>query len=62
MPVSDSFDLLIGNHYFPPDCNVTITDNCLNILEQYRLIMLRDFNVLNYDWINGVPLPNFYDY
>jgi hypothetical protein len=27
IPVSDNFSLLIGNHYFPPDCNVTIIDN-----------------------------------
>jgi hypothetical protein len=55
IPVSDNFSLLIGNHYFPPDCNVTIIGDYLNFLEQnlnshqYRVIMLGDFNVPNYD-------------
>jgi endonuclease/exonuclease/phosphatase family metal-dependent hydrolase len=62
--VSDNFSLLIVNPYFPPDCNVTIIDNCLNFLEQnlkthqYPVIMLGDFNVPNYDRINGAPIPN----
>jgi hypothetical protein len=32
--VSDNFSLIIGIRYFSPDCNVTITDNCLNVMEQ----------------------------
>jgi hypothetical protein len=35
-PVSDNFSLLIGNHYFPPECIVTLTDNYLNVLEQNK--------------------------
>jgi exonuclease III len=66
IPVSDSFNLLvlIGNHYFPPDCNVTIIDSYLKFLEQnlkaheYRVIMVGDFNIPNYDRINGAPLPD----
>jgi hypothetical protein len=33
-PVSDNFSLLTGNHYIPPDYNVTINDTYLNVLEQ----------------------------
>jgi hypothetical protein len=64
--VSDNFNVLIGDHDFPPDCNVMITDNYLNFPEQnlnaykYHVIMLGDFNIPNYGWINGVPHPNFY--
>jgi hypothetical protein len=66
--VSDNVNLLTGNHYFPPDCNVTITDNYLHFLEQnlnanqYRVIMLGDFNVLNNVLINGEPLPSSHYY
>jgi hypothetical protein len=66
IPGSDNVNLLIGNHYFPSDCSVTIIDNYLNSLErnlnayQYRVIILSDFNTQNYDWINGAPFPNSY--
>jgi hypothetical protein len=66
IPVSDNFSPLIGNHYFLPDCNVTIIYYCLNFLEQnlnarqHRVIMLDAFNAPNYDSINGAPLPNIY--
>jgi hypothetical protein len=66
IPVRDSFNLLIGNHYFPPDCKATIIDTYLQSLEQnlnahqYRVIMLHDFNVPNYNWTKGAPLPNSY--
>jgi hypothetical protein len=62
------FNLLIGNHYFPPDCKATTIDTYLQSLEQnlnahqYRVIMFRDFNVPNYNWTNGEPLPNSYYY
>jgi hypothetical protein len=51
IPVSDNFSLLIGDHYFPTDCNVTITDNYFKIFRtnlnapQCRVIMLGNFNV-----------------
>jgi hypothetical protein len=32
--VSDDFNLLRANHYFLPDCNVTLTDNYFHFLEQ----------------------------
>jgi hypothetical protein len=68
IPVSDNVNRPIGNHYFPPDCNVTIIDNYLNSLEgnlnahQHRVIILGDFNTPNYDWINGAPFPNSFYY
>jgi hypothetical protein len=67
-PISDKYSLLIGNHNFSPDCDVKITKNYLNFLEQnvsthlYCVIMLGDFNVPKYDWINDIPLPNCYYY
>jgi hypothetical protein len=54
----------IGNHYFPPDCNVTIIDYYLKFLEQilnarqYRVIMLGNFSVPIYEWNNGAPFPS----
>jgi hypothetical protein len=66
--VADNNNLLIGNHYFAPDCDVKIIENYLNLLEQnlnahqYRVIILSDFNVHNYNWLNGTPLSNCYFY
>jgi hypothetical protein len=66
--VADNNNLLIGNHYFAPDCDVKIIENYLNLLEQnlnthqYRVIILGDFNVSKYDWLNGTSLSNCYHY
>jgi hypothetical protein len=63
IPAHDNYSLLIGNYYFPPDCDVNVIDY-LNFLEHnlsihlYRAITLGDFNVPKYGWINGTPLPN----
>jgi hypothetical protein len=63
IPVHDNYSLLIGN-YVQPDCDVKIIEDYLNFLEHnlsarlYRAIILGDFNVPNYDWINGTTLPN----
>jgi hypothetical protein len=68
IPVHDNYSLLIGNHYFPPDCDVKIIEDYLNYLEHnlsthlHRVIILDDFNVLKYDWINDTPLPNRHYY
>jgi hypothetical protein len=46
--VADNNNLLTGNHYFAHDCNVKITENYSNLLEQnlntrqYRVIILGD--------------------
>jgi hypothetical protein len=68
IPVHDNYSLLIGNHYFPPDCDVKIIEVYLNFSEHnlsahlYRVIILGDFTVPKYDWINGTPLPNCHYY
>jgi hypothetical protein len=68
IPVVDSNNLLTGNHYFAPDCDVKIIENYLNLLEQnlnthqYRVIVLGDFYVPKFDWLNGTPLSNCYYY
>jgi hypothetical protein len=36
IPVSDNFNLIVGNQHFPPDCNVTIIDNNLNFLTKCK--------------------------
>jgi hypothetical protein len=61
LPVSDNFDLPIGNNYFPLDCNVIITDIYLNILKQdinvylYLVTVPGDFNVPNYGLVPSSP-------
>jgi hypothetical protein len=68
IPVPDNNNLFIGNHYFAPDCDVKIIENYLNLLEQnsnthqYLVIILDDFNVPKYGWLNGTPLSNCYYY
>jgi hypothetical protein len=34
IPATDNFNLLIGNHYFAPDCDIKSNKNDLNYLEQ----------------------------
>jgi hypothetical protein len=34
VPVADNYNLLIGNHYFAPDCDVKIIGNYSSSLEQ----------------------------
>jgi hypothetical protein len=66
--VADNNNLLIGNRYFAPECDVKIIENYLNLLEQnlntcqYRVIMLGDFNVPRYNWLNGTQLSNCHYY
>jgi hypothetical protein len=68
VPVVDNYSLLIGNHYFAPDCDVKIIENYLNFLElnlnihHYHLVLLGDFNVPKYDWLDVTPLFNCYYY
>jgi hypothetical protein len=68
IPVSNHFNLLLDNHYSAPGCNVKITENDFNFLEDSlnthynRLGLLGDFKVSNYDWSNETQLPMFYYY
>jgi hypothetical protein len=65
IPINPNFSLLI-DHYFPPDCSVPVIDNCLNFWNKnlkahlYRVIIVGDFNVPNYDRINDAQFPNSY--
>jgi hypothetical protein len=68
IPIRDNCNLLIGNHYFAPDCEIKIIENYLNSLEVnlnfhlYRVVMLGDFSTPNFDWLNGTSLSNSYYY
>jgi hypothetical protein len=59
MPVSDSFNLLIGNHYFVADRNFTFIDNYLNVSEQTLNAYQYRVNTLSY--LNA-PFHSFYYY
>jgi hypothetical protein len=51
IPASDKFNLLIRNRYFPPQLlTIKISEQNLNKC-RYRVIMLGEFNISNYDWI-----------
>jgi hypothetical protein len=60
--------IIIRKYYFASDSDVEVIGNYLNFLEQnlntllYRVIMLGDFNVPKYSWLNGTPLRNCYKY
>jgi hypothetical protein len=62
-PVADNSDLLVEHHYF---LLMKITENYFNYLEknlnahQYQVIISDNFNVHNYDSINGTPLFDSY--
>jgi hypothetical protein len=34
VPASDNISLLTGNHYFPPECNVAVIENCLQFFNK----------------------------
>jgi hypothetical protein len=62
--VFDGLNLLVGNHYFPPNTGVKEIENFFNFLEtnlnkkNFRLGFLSDFNVHGYGWVKGFPHPN----
>jgi hypothetical protein len=64
----DGFNLLVGNNYFSPNTNVKVIENYFNSLEIklnpqiFRVVLLGDFNVPDYDWINGFPQANSHYY
>jgi hypothetical protein len=59
----DGENLLIGNHYFPPDTSPNAIRNNFSFLENklvtksYRKILLGDFNTPGFDWKCILPLP-----
>ncbi|PNF20040.1 hypothetical protein B7P43_G05817 [Cryptotermes secundus] len=68
IPTSDGLNLLIGNHYFPPDANPENIANYFRFLENnldthnFRVIMVGDFNAPGFDWKSGLALPNSHYY
>jgi hypothetical protein len=64
----NSFNLLIGNHYFPPDAKPENIAQYFRILENYldthnfHVIMVGDFNAPGFNWKSGLSLPNSHYY
>jgi hypothetical protein len=62
IPTLDGFNLLIGNHYFPPDAKPE------NIARYFRFLEdnldTHNFRVIiaGFDWKRGLPLPNSHYY
>jgi hypothetical protein len=63
LPTMDSLNLLIGNHYFPPDTKPEFITNYFRSLENkldtqnFRVIMVGDFNTPGFDWNRGLSVP-----
>jgi hypothetical protein len=68
IPLPDIFNLLFGNHYFSPNTDVRVIENYFNSLEiklnpqNFRVVLLGDFNVSGFDWANSFPQANSYYY
>jgi hypothetical protein len=64
----DGLNLLIGNHYFPPDTEHEIIINCYRFLENnletqnFRVILVGDFNTPRFDWKRGLSQANCHYY
>jgi hypothetical protein len=61
IPIPDGFNLLVGNHCFPPNMVNKVIENCFNSLENklitqnFRVVLLGDFTVPGYDWVSDLP-------
>jgi hypothetical protein len=68
IPILGGFNLHVGNHYFPPNTDVKVIESCFNSVEtnlnpqKFHVVLLGDFNVLGYDWVNGFPQANSHYY
>jgi hypothetical protein len=68
IPIPDRFNLLVGNHYFPPNMDHKVIENDFNSLENkvntqhFRVVLLEGFNVPGYDWVSGLPHANTHYY
>ena len=60
--LSDENVLLIGNVYFPPNCDYEVYEEYLNAVQELisnskfkdiKLIILGDFNITKYNWVNN---------
>jgi hypothetical protein len=60
--------LLIGNRYFSPDTKPEVITDYFRLLENkldtnnFRVILLGDFNAPGFNWGRGLPLPNSHYY
>jgi hypothetical protein len=60
----DGPNLLVGNHYFPPDAKPQLITNYFHDLENmldtnnFCVILLGDFNVPGFNWECGTSLPS----
>jgi hypothetical protein len=67
-PATIGPNLLIGNHYFPPDVRPQAIADYFHLLENtldtnnYRVILLGDFNASGFSWARGSSLPNCHYY
>jgi hypothetical protein len=59
--IPDDFRLFVGSHYFPPSTDAKVTENNFCSLEtnfnpqNLHTVLLGDFNIPGYDWVNGFP-------
>jgi hypothetical protein len=59
--IPDGLNLLVGNYYFSPNTDVKVIENYFNSLniklnpQNFRVVLLGDFNVSGFDWANGFP-------
>jgi hypothetical protein len=64
IPIPNGSNLLTGTHYFPPNTDAKVIENYFNSLEtnltpqNFRVVLIGDFNFPGYDWINGFPQAN----
>jgi hypothetical protein len=67
-PTVDGPNLLIGNHYFPPDAKPQLITDYFHHLENmldinnFHVILLRDFNAPGFNWRCGTSLPSSHHY
>jgi hypothetical protein len=66
--ISDNHNLLIGNHYFPPDTKPDVITNYFRTLEDrldtknFRVVLVGDFNTPGFDWKHGLSDPDCHYY
>jgi hypothetical protein len=68
IPTADGINILIGNHYFPPDTKPEVITDYFRHLENTldsnntRVILLGDFNAPGFNWESWTPLPKCHYY
>jgi hypothetical protein len=68
IPIPGGFNLLVSNHYFPPNMDNKVIENYFNSFQNkpnaqsFRVVLFGDFNVPGYDWVSGLPHANTHYY